>query len=230
MVFENVHQSEATEHPSLEVEASFEGFVPDEFRSDPLGYFETKGRNIKSGEITYDEQGVAREDPTATKDLPVWRNEDGGELHVVGKKVNTSKSHVGKSEDPFYEYSIMEIAREFGLPAARPIAKAQRGSDHLIIMEKIEGIRWTEEGMKPILEARLSDSEKAEMLAEAERLMTSLQVRYEHIGLIRTWKLKDMVCDVDIPNRKVRGLVPTDWERTKINKPMLVKAREEKGM
>ena len=36
-------------------------------------------------------------------------------------------------------------------------------------------------------------------------------------GIIRKWKLKDMVLDVDFESKKVVGITPTDWERTKIN-------------
>ena len=36
------------------------------------------------------------------------------------------------------------------------------------------------------------------------------------------------IFDVDIPNRKVVGITPTDWERTKIDKDKLAKAREER--
>jgi hypothetical protein len=176
----------------------------------------------------YDEQGGIKEDPTATKDLPVWKNEEGEELYTVGKKVNTIKSQVGKSGDPFYEYSIIAIAREFDLPAPIPVAKVKRDNEHLIVMKKIDGIRWTDEGMKIINESDLTEADKQSLLSQAQEMMIGLQQQYEQIGLKRNWKLKDMIFDVDIANRKVLKVIPTDWERTKINMEKLTKAREEK--
>ena len=61
----------------VEVEPGFAEFVPKEFLDDPAGYFEREGRNIKTGEIKYDESGAVREDPTAVKDLPIWKNTEG---------------------------------------------------------------------------------------------------------------------------------------------------------
>ncbi len=212
----------------IKIEKDFEAFVPEEFKSDPFGYFEREGRNIKSGEIQYDEQGVVKEDPTCTKDLPVWRNSEGLELQTVGKKVNTEKSQVGKSGDPFYEYSIMEIAREFGLPAPIPVAKIKRNNEHLIVMQKILGIRWTNDGMRPIHEANLTESDKQDLLKQAQEIVNEIQQKYEQIGLRRNWKMKDMVFDVDIPNKKVLNVIPTDWERTKIDKEKLDKVREQR--
>ncbi|MFZ2521865.1 MAG: hypothetical protein WAX44_02680 [Minisyncoccia bacterium] len=229
MSYENPNQSENVPVSEIEIEKDFDAFVPEGFRADPFGYFEAKGRNIKSGEIQYDEQGGVKEDPTATKDLPIWKNEQGEELHTVGKKVNTIKSQVGKSGDPFYEYSIMEIAREFDLPAPVPIAKVKRDNEHLVVMKKIEGIRWTDEGMKPITESDLTDTDKQDLLTQAQQMMDDLQKQYERIGLSRNWKLKDMIFDVDIPGRKVLKVTPTDWERTKIDIVKLVKARKERG-
>ena len=230
MSFEYPNTVENTPQPKIEVEAGFEKFVPNEFSTDPFCYFETHGRNIKSGEVEHDEEGLVKEDPTATKDLPVWKDLSGKELRVVGKKVNTVKSQVGKSGDPFYEYSIMEIAKEFDLPAPTPIAKAEHDDQHLIVMENVEGIRWTDEGMKPIHEANLTEEEKKVMLTQAQELMDNLQERFDAIGLVRKWKLKDMIFDVDIPNRKVLGITPTDWERTKIDSDILTRARAERGL
>ena len=224
MVFEDPN-AESIPISEIKVEHDFEAFVPTAFRADPFGYFEKEGRNIKSGEIKYDEQGTVKEDPTATKDLPVWQNESGEELHTVGKKVNTTKSQVGKSGDPFYEYSIMEIAREFDLPAPVPVAKVKRDNEHLIVMQKIEGLRWTNEGMKPLHESDLTDADKKDLLSQAQEMMGELQRRYEQIGLHRNWKLKDMIFNLDIPNRKVTSVIPTDWERTKIDTDLLNKAR-----
>lgn len=45
--------------------------------------------------------------------------------------------------------------------------------------------------------------------------MEQLKKKFEEAGIIRTWKLKDMVFDIDIENKTIRSIVPTDWERTK---------------
>jgi len=215
--------------PEIEIEGAFQSFVPLEFIEDPFGYFEKFGQNIKSGQKIYDADGVVKEDPTATKDLPLWRNSDGEVLQTVGKRVNTTKSQVGKSNDPFYEYTIMEIAKEFDLPAPRPVAKVKLDNEHLILMKKVEGVRWTESGMKPIHESNLTETDKKNMLAQAEEMMAQLQKSYEEIGLVRTWKLKDMIFDVDIPSKTVLNVIPTDWERTKIDNKKLAEARSRKG-
>ena len=41
---------------------------------------------------------------------------------------------------------------------------------------------------------------------------------FEQSGVVRGWKLKDMVFQIDVENKKVISVVPTDWERTKIIK------------
>lgn len=228
MSFENPDHSESIPISEIEIEDEFDGFVPEEFRDDPFEYFRKMGRNIKSGEVIYDEVGGVKEDPTATKDLPVWQNQQGEQLHTVSKKVNTLKSQVEKSGDPFYEYSIMEIAREFDLPAPIPVAKVKRDNEHLIVMKKIEGIRWTDEGMRSINESDLTEADKQSLLSQAQGMMDDLQRQYEEIGLRRNWKLKDMIFDVDIPNRRVLMVTPTDWERTKIDENKLSEARNRR--
>ena len=61
-----------------------------------------------TGEIKYDETGRIREDPTAVKDLPIWKNTEGVEIQTVGRRVNATKGVVRESGDPFYEYKILE--------------------------------------------------------------------------------------------------------------------------
>lgn len=226
MNLESLGSFESKIEIKLEIEKGFETFVPEDFKQDPFGYFESKGKNIKSGEAEYNDDGLIVEDPTATKDLPVWTDEKGVELHTVGKKVNTVKSQVGKSEDPFYEYKVMEIAREFGLPAPIPVAKVEAGDNYLLVMQKVSGLRWTDEGMKPIHNAGLSDDEKQDLLLQAQGLIDGIKEQYEKIGLYRNWKMKDMVFNVDIQNRKVLSVIPTDWERTKIDYDRLEEARK----
>lgn len=200
----------------VEVELEFTEFIPQEFIDDPVGYFESEGRNIKTGEIKYDETGRVREDPTAVKDLPVWKNTDGAELHIVGRRVNTAKGAVGESGDPFHEYKILERLAQMELPAAKPVAKAEQAGTHIIVMERIPGLRWSEKDSLNLKEKGYSDEDIATLMTEAEQKMSELKARFDEAGVIRGWKLKDMVFEVDIENKKIISMVPTDWERTKI--------------
>lgn len=202
--------------PKVEVEPGFSEFVPKEFLDDPSGYFEREGRNIKTGEIKYDEAGAIREDPTAVKDLPVWSNADGVVVETVGRRVNTTKGVVGESDDPFYEYKILERLAQMGLPAAKPVAKAEQAGAHIIVTERIPGIRWSERGSLQLKENGYSDEDIEALVSEAEQKMSELKARFDEAGVIRGWKLKDMVFEVDVPNKKVLSIVPTDWERTRI--------------
>ncbi|MCW1948912.1 MAG: hypothetical protein KIH89_000465 [Candidatus Shapirobacteria bacterium] len=202
--------------PKVEVESGFSDFVPQEFLDDPAGYFESEGKNIKTGEIKYDETGRVREDPTAVKDLPVWRNEKGTEIQAVGKRVNTMKGSVGESGDPFHEYKILERLAQMGLPAAKPVAKAEQAGVHIIVMERVPGIRWSEKDSLKLKENGYTDEDIATLMVEAEQRMNQLKAQFDEAGVIRGWKLKDMVFEVDIESKKITSMVPTDWERTKI--------------
>ena len=200
----------------VEVKASFTDFAPQEFIQNPAAYFEKEGRNIKTGEIKIDEQGIVREDPTAVKDLPPWKDSSGKEVQTVGRRVNVMKGAVGESGDPFYEYKILERLTQMGLPAARPIAKAEQGGIHIIVMERIPGMRWSERGSLDLKENGYSDTDIRNLMAEAEQKMNELKTRFDQAGVIRGWKLKDMVFQIDAKNKKILAVVPTDWERTKI--------------
>jgi hypothetical protein len=210
----------------FETEAVFKGMEPEEFLNDPFEYFDTRGTNIKSGEVQYDESGNATEDPTATKDLPDWLDENNIPFGVVGKKVNIEKSQVAKTENPFHEYEVMKIAKEFGLPAAEVVAKISRGSEHLILTKKVEGIRWVDGALQTLLDAGFSPDEVDTLLSEAGEQMTELAEVFASVGISRNWKHKDMIFHVDIPNKKLLGITPTDWERTKIDRDVLEQARE----
>lgn len=201
----------------VEVESNCEQFVPLEFRRDPLGYFESQGRNIKSGEIKRGETGRVREDPTAVKELPTWSDSQGNQLHAIGKRVNMEKGKIGESGDPFYEYRIMEIVRDAGLPTPRPIAKAEQSGAHLIVMEKARGIGWYEKDALHLKEKGYADEDIETLKRQAEEQMLVLQRKFEEAGIERGWKLKDMIFDVDIEGKTIRGITPVDWERTKIN-------------
>src|SRR3989338_962751 len=202
----------------IEVENGYEYFIPQEFQENPIEYFEREGKNIKTGEIKFDENRRVLEDPTTVKDLHVWRNNNGKELHVVAKRVNTGKGEMMKSGDPFYEYKILKLVQELGLLAAKPVAKVEKGNVHLIIMERIFGVRWSEKDSLNLKERGYSNKDIENLKMQAESKMEQLKKKFEEAGIIRGWKLKDMVFDVDIENKIIRGIVPTDWERTKIEK------------
>ncbi len=199
---------------TVEVEPGYEGFIPEEFRENPLGYFESRGRNIKPGQTRRDEFGAIREDPTAVKELPTWVGPDGRELQTVGKRVNVEKGMIGKSRDPFYEYGIMEVVSGLGLPTPKPVAKAEQQGAHLIVMEKVEGTNWYG-GSILKRERGYSDEDIENLKRQAEVLIGKLKQEFEDAGITRSWKLSDMI--FSIRDDVVVSVTPTDWERTKIN-------------
>jgi hypothetical protein len=202
----------------IEVEPGFDAFVPNEFRQNPVEYFESKGQNIKPGEIKRDETGRVREDPTVVKVLPIWRGPNGQELRVIAKRVNIEKGKVEESGDSFYEYKVMKMVRSIGLPAPRPIAKVEQQVTYLIVMEKVQGISWYEKHALKLKEKGYSDEDIANLKRQAETMMQELGQKFEEAGIIRGWKLKDMIFDIDIKNKRIKSIVPTDWERTKIDR------------
>jgi hypothetical protein len=202
----------------VEVGDEYREFVPQEFYVDPVGYFNREGKNIKSGEIKKDETGKIHEDPTATKYLPDWSNVEGGKIEVVGKRVNTTKGQVGKSGNPFYEYDMLRQLNESGLPAAKPICKAEQDGIYLIIMEKIDGFIGADETLRHLEQLGFSNEDIEGMQKQAEKLMEQLKPKFEEAGFHRRWSLKDMIIDIDLENKSVRQITPTDWERTKKTK------------
>lgn len=213
----------------IKVEPGFRHFIPVEFSNNPLGYFEDKGKNIKSGEIKRDETGKTREDPTAVKELPVWTGLNGQELLTIGKRVNTEKGKVGESGDLFYEYKIMEIVRSVGLPASQPIAKIEHNGTNVFIMEKIQGMAWFEREILHLKEKGYTDKDVGELKEQAELMMMNLQQQFENAGVIRGWKLKDMIFDIDVENKKINKITPVDWEKTKINKRKLERYKKRQS-
>lgn len=200
--------------PHVDVEMRFRDFVPNAFLESPIGYFEKYGRNIKEGGIEFDDSGAVKEDPTAVKDLPIWENAAGEKIYPVGKRVNLAKGKVAAANDPFYECRIMDYVRSRGLPCAQVIATASERNEYLIVMENIPGLRWS---YRRILKKHgWSDEEVDEIHARGEAMMTALQKRFEAEGIIRGWKMSDMIFDIDIGAKRLNGLVPVDWERTKI--------------
>lgn len=217
------NQSEA----KIEIESEYKGMEPEGFSDDPFGYFDSEGTNIKSGEVKYDDAGRIIEDPSATRDLPVWYDDAGNPFGVVGKKINLEKSQIAKTENPFHEYEVMQIAKEFGLPAAEVIARVSRDNEYLMVMKRVEGLRWNGEGLQELIAGGLTEEEIQDLLGEAEEMMTSLAEVYESIGVSRTWNHKDMIFHIDIHNKKLLGITPTDWERTKIDRATLEQARSQ---
>ncbi len=200
----------------IKAEEDFKDFIPEDFSNDPVGYFEKRGQNIKQGEKKFDETGRIREDPTAVKDLPVWENQKGEKLFTVAKRVNIEKGDVGKSGDPFYEYKIMQFVKEKGLPVATPIAKIEQSGTHIIVMEKLTGIRWSEKDTLKLTERGYSAKDVENLKNQAEEKMNELKEKFDKAGIKRGWKLKDLVFNIDIDNKKILSITPTDWERTKI--------------
>lgn len=203
----------------MEINPDFTDFIPEEFKKDPLAYFDGLGKNIKPGEVEHDEAGKVKEDPTAVKQFPVWRDKAGKELSVIGKKVNAEKSQIGKSGDPFYEYKIMKIVREIGLPCPEPIASIEQAGEFLILMEKIKGINWFEAKDLNLKSKGYTDEDIQNLKKEADEKMQELSRKFEEAGIFRKWKLSDMIFDIDIENKTIKGIVPVDWERTKIDQP-----------
>lgn len=141
-----------------------------------------------------------REDPTAVKELPAWTNPNGQELRTIGKKVNIEKNKIRESGDPFYEYKVME---------------------------KVQGIGWYGKDALGLKEKGYTDEDIGNLKKQAEATMAELQQRFEKAGIVRGWKLKDMVFDIDIKNKQIIGIVPTDWERTKIDTERLEKYKKQ---
>lgn len=207
---------EQVEPIQLSIDLAFEDTVPAAFRADPFLYFQEEGRNIKQGDIQYKDDGTIREDPTAVKDLPHWKSSSGEIIGIVGKRVNVQKSQIAKTGYPFYEYRVMQYVRSLGLPAPTPIATASQGNNHLIVMERVPGFRVINDIGQQLKDLGYTDNDLHRLKQEAERLMHELEERFAQEGIERTWKLSDMVIDIDPLTKTIRSMTPTDWERTKI--------------
>lgn len=228
MIESSTYKPEKELEPKIIIEAGYNNFVPNEFKCDPFGYFERNGQNIKSGEVKLDEMGVIKEDPTAVKKIPAWMDEKGDKLEIIGKKVNTEKGKVGESGDPFYEYKIIKIVNNIGLPAPKPVAQIEQNDAYLFLMEKIEGIGWNESSMAELVEKGFSNEDIQILIQRGEEQMNELKKRFEEVGIIRSWKLKDMIFDIDFKNKKINKITPTDWERTKIDHERLEKYKNKR--
>ncbi len=214
---------EAEKSSRLEIKADYVDSVPKEFKEKPFEYFDTHGKNIREGDIKRDEDGRVRDDPTAVKELPLWETPTGEKLQAIGKRINVAKAEVGKSGDPFYEYNIMEIVHELGLPAPSLILKAEQGGKHLFLVKKVPGISWHKRDTLNLSEKGYSPEDIDQLMKQAEEQVRDLHRRFEEAGIHREWKLKDMIFDIDIERKKLRGITPTDWERTTIDQEKLSK-------
>lgn len=210
----------------VESKPETESFVPKEFKNEPVKYFEDKGKNVKSGEIKHYENGTVREDPTAVKDFPEWENPDGEKIKVVGKRVNAEKAQVGQTGDPFHEYKIMELVTEVGLPAPRPITKAEQNNQYLFVMERATGIRWNER-TQVLRESGMSETDIENWQQKARDKMQALGDVFEEYGIHRGWKEQDMIFDIDEQTKEIKKITPTDWERTKIDLETYNKKKED---
>jgi len=236
MWFENLFPKKTEPKPriSIEVEPDFENFVPEEFKQDPITYFEKKGMQIKPGGVVVDKTGKIREDPTAVRTF-VWQDAQGNQINVVIKKVNIRKGQVMKSRDPFYEYKVMKLVHELGLPTARPIAsviQVRNGETHyFIVIEKVGGFSWYEREIvaSKLKEKGFSDQEIENLRREAQNMMENLKRRFEEIGIIRGWKLQDMIFDIDFETGRIRKIIPVDWEKTKIDKKKIEEYKRKRN-
>lgn len=227
-MFEVFHHPQEEIKIRVEAKPEFESFIPQDFKNDPFGYFEHEGKNIKPGEIKYKGTGEISEDPTAVKELPVWKNVQGEEIGVVGKRINAKKSEVRHSGDPFYEYHIMEIAHEFGLPCVKPIVKIEEDGKYLFLTEKAKGIKGFEREMDFLKEKGCSEDDILLIKEQALKMMEEVRGQYDAVGILRKWDLKDMVIDVDMETKTVKSVIPTDFEKTKIDQSRFFEAREKK--
>ena len=221
--------------PSAEIsiESGYEQFVPEEFKADPFGYFETSGGKIKTNEAIYDAGGRIRENPGAVRRFPVWTSLDGPELRIVGKIVDPSKGKARKFGNPFYEYEVLKKLSRAGLPCAKPIAKITTAERHMFLMESVPGITFFDfkKIMPELKEKGWTDEDFLRLEDEAYRFMDEMREKFESAGIIKEhntirhgehWKTQDMVFDIDFNNKKIRSVVPTDFEKTKVDEEKLV--------
>lgn len=193
----------------LHINDKYDDFLPEDFRDNPQKYIEEYGKNIKSGGIKYREDGSVREDPTASKFLPEWRNAQGETIQPVSKKVNLEKV-----EDPLLEYKMMSLCQILGLPSARPIGFVKQGDDLYILMERVSGYTWTKRDKEALGRLGLTAEDQEPIQKQIEEKMNELKNRFEEFGIYRKWKHKDMVFDLDVESKRIISIIPVDWEKT----------------
>lgn len=199
----------------VEIEPGFEAFVPDVFRQGPVEYFECVGKDIKRKDIGQRE--VPANDAVLVKELPSWEDKNGKTVCAIAKRIDPNRAECGPSKDPFHEYEIIKAVNCIGIPAPKPIAKAKQKGFCLILTEKIPGISWYDKDAFHLKEHGYTDAEIFGLYQQAEKMMYELKDRCDKAGVIREWKMQDMVFDIDIDKRMIHGMVPTDWRWTEID-------------
>jgi len=214
--------------PELNIESQYDDFLPDNFRDNPQRYIEDQGENIKSGEIKYHEDGSVREDPTASKFLPEWKNNQGKIMQPVSKKVNLEKVRTRteiegeKFEDPLLEYKMMSLCQALDLPSAKPIGFVEQGDDLYTLMERVKGYTWTKRDKEALGKFGLIAEDQEPIQRQIEEQMSVLKEKLEEFGIYRKWKHKDMVFDLDVENKTITGIVPVDWEGSHLDREKLM--------
>lgn len=197
----------------VEIEPGYEAFVPDLFRREPVEYFESLGLNVQVDAET----GIGRKEHSSVKVLPVWTDTEGHELHTIAKKIKTTASCVGEPKYRFHEYDVMKIVNRAGLPAPKVIAKAEQAGQCLIVMERIHGVSWYDKKAFALKEKGYSDEEILQLYHQAEAVVDDLKRRFEEAGITREWVMKDMIFDVDLEQKRIQGMIPTDWSNVAID-------------
>jgi hypothetical protein len=211
---------------NLEFETEYLPCIPDEFRENPLQYFETHGIQIKDGDPKIDDEGKLRDDPTAVKVFPEWTSIDGQAITVVGKRVNPEKGELQKSGDPLHEYRIIQRLYHRGLPVARPVAAYSGEKGTVFVTEKIIGLGWNATAKDQLTRSGFTDEEVQSILEQASEQLRQLQQQFEAVGVQRKWELKDMVLDIDMEHKNLRKIVPTDWERTRLDEELFASSSD----
>lgn len=201
--------------PDIEIEKGYAEFFPAEFKQDALRYFKEYGANIKAGEIMYKSDGSISEDPNTVKEFPAWHNAAGEALHIVAKKINLDKAMVRKSGNPAYERDFLRMIRKLGLTAPEPIALIHQSGSFLMLMKKAPGVPWNERTIEMLKTQGYSLGDIAAVESRIEELVEDMKHQYAARAVYRPWKLNDMLVDIDIPNKQVKAIMPTDWEKAR---------------
>lgn len=206
--------SEALESScEVKLKGEYEALVPEEFKRSPFLYFESHGIPVKKGEIKRDDKGRVKEDPTAVRYFPEWKDGERS-LLVVAKKVNDKKGMLAETGEPLYEYNLLEYMCSLDLPVPKPVGYAEGERGAIFLMEKVKGLPWSE--LQRLQEKGWTQNELGTLLSNARERMEELAKRFEQYNIKRSWKLKDMVFEVDQENHRLNGLIPTDFERTRV--------------
>lgn len=213
MSLESFHTSETSDQSfKAEFGEEYAPLVPLELRQDPLGYFERLGTPMKGGEKKYDKKGSLRDDPGAVRQLPDWKAKD-RIVTPIAKRANRGKSMLKETGEPLYEYNLLSYIQSLGLPAPKPIGFFENEQDSIFLMEKVAG--YTKKELD-VAVSEWSVGDINQLKQDTERAMTELENLFLVNGLQRSWKVNDMVFQIDVANRRLARLIPTDFERTRV--------------